>query len=989
MGPYHALLLVLAGTMLAGVGVHAVAALRGARRVERAVLAFSCLFQGIYLFAFAANQCAPDLATWTLTWQVAALGARCFLVAHVTYLAVSTGMRVIPVVLIAGAGAVLLSVVGVSGPGMPWLSRVDHLEVTTLSWGEYVVEPHGDPSRWSALSLVLWGSIAWLGIWRGIVSQRQAPLVGAWSLILSHAVILPVLLHDVLLFAGLAHGFGLTPAIPPALALALWWRLAVLDRMDVDASRDLFHYAADAILVHDADSGMVVEANASAAQMFRAPLSDLIGRPLQTLIADDDPLNLDLLRQRVRSLRSEGPTILERRLRRADGEAFVGEVALSLAVLEGQERIIATYKDLTERRRTERALLENERRLRSFVARAPLPILTFEANGCPLAANPAFATVFAPQRATDAPAADLLADARWQQLLARAVPVADQRTSLPADIPDEHGRLRHVEVSWAITPSRVVLFLTDLTEVMAARDEIARKEQFYRILVEAATDGIAVLASMPREDLPRPILWNSRMAALTGIAMASAQQQASSWLAAIDDGAARARLRVALASTHAAEPFHEELTLIAGGISRSCTLSLTRLSLGDAAHPRLLLRVRDLTPMRQAEEERRRSAAQLRHAQKLESLAILAGGVAHDFNNILMTILGRAGVAAMRPGTAQGAAHHLLDMQQAAKRAAELCQQLLAYAGKGSTRTSTVDLAFLTQELVRMLRISAPRVRFQCDLPERIPMLLGDENQIRQVIMNVITNACEAIGDADGTVAIRLRRQLLPASQPVEPNGNLQPGTYLVLEVTDTGCGMDASTRRRMFEPFFTTKPQGRGLGMAATAGILRRHQGGLQVVTAPGAGTTMRLLLPAATNAQPETTPSRAHPRPPPPGTRVLVVDDEDMVRRATAELLRMLGCDASEAGSGLEALAMLGKDRGIRIVVLDLTMPELDGAETFRRIRALDDGIHVILASGYSREEVARSFGSSGVAAVLQKPYDAEALAHALQAALTLQRT
>jgi signal transduction histidine kinase/CheY-like chemotaxis protein len=406
---------------------------------------------------------------------------------------------------------------------------------------------------------------------------------------------------------------------------------------------------------------------------------------------------------------------------------------------------------------------------------------------------------------------------------------------------------------------------------------------------------------------------------------------------------------------------------------------------GTAGARRVLLTVRDVTAHLRAQEERRRADGQVRHAQKLESLAILAGGVAHDFNNILMTILGRAGIGASRLASDDPARLHLRDMEQAARRAAQLCQQLLAYAGKGRTRSTAVDARAVVDELARVLSISAPHVRFVREFAADAPAVIADENQLRQVVMNLITNAAEAMAGREGTIVLRVAPRRLSASEPIEPDGTLPPGDYVAIEVADQGSGMDEDTRRRMFEPFFTTKPDGRGLGMAAALGIVRGHHGGLQVQSVRGRGTTVRVLLPRLHGPAAELTPSRVPIVMVPPGTVVLVVDDEASVRGTTRDMLRHLGCEVLEAASGDEALTLLARERGrIRAVVLDLTMPGLDGAETFHRLRGIDPLIQVVLASGYSRDEVVRSLGTADIAGFLQKPYDVDALAAALHAAL-----
>jgi two-component system cell cycle sensor histidine kinase/response regulator CckA len=395
--------------------------------------------------------------------------------------------------------------------------------------------------------------------------------------------------------------------------------------------------------------------------------------------------------------------------------------------------------------------------------------------------------------------------------------------------------------------------------------------------------------------------------------------------------------------------------------------------------------VRDVTAFLRAESERRQADAQVQHAQKLESLGMLAGGIAHDFNNILTAILGRSGLMASRLGSGHPARGHLRDMEQASRRAAALCQQLLAYAGKGRTRIGPIDLRSMVEEMSHVLSVSvSDEVTFLYDGLGDLPYIRGDSNQVRQVVMNLITNAAESFNGRKGTVTLRLSQRQVDDPLTIEGSVLLAPGPYVVLEVIDTGSGMDAATRKRMFEPFFTTKPRGRGLGMAAVLGIIHGHGGGLQVESSLGTGTTMRALFPIFIGPPPEFTPAAALPALQPTGM-VLVVDDEDSIRRTTRDMLIHLGFQTLEASSGAEAIALFQTAQSrICAVVLDLTMPGLDGHQTLRLLKEQAPGVQVILASGYSREEVARTLGNADIAAFLQKPFDIETLTNALHQVL-----
>lgn len=399
----------------------------------------------------------------------------------------------------------------------------------------------------------------------------------------------------------------------------------------------------------------------------------------------------------------------------------------------------------------------------------------------------------------------------------------------------------------------------------------------------------------------------------------------------------------------------------------------------------------DISELRRAEQEQRRLAAQVQQAQKLESLGVLAGGIAHDFNNLLVAILGYAELCLMDlpPGTE--AAAHATEIRTAATRAAELTNQMLAYSGKGRFVVEPLDLSAVVQEMVRLLSVSIPkRVQLDCALHSPLPRVAADVAQVRQVVMNLVTNAADAIPDRAGTVKVVTRvvdadaEMLSSAYVAADP----PPGRYVCLEVTDDGCGMDEATLQRLFDPFFTTKATGRGLGMAAVLGIVRGHHGAINVDSRPGQGTTFRVLLPASAPAEAalSATPGvgTVHPTAAGPAKRILVVDDEPSVRTLTRRALERSGWRVDLATDGPEALAIyeaLGTE--IDLVLLDMTMPKMDGREVFRRLVALDPQVRVVLTSGFSAEDAVARFGS-GLCGFIQKPYALKALQEVVREAL-----
>ena len=398
----------------------------------------------------------------------------------------------------------------------------------------------------------------------------------------------------------------------------------------------------------------------------------------------------------------------------------------------------------------------------------------------------------------------------------------------------------------------------------------------------------------------------------------------------------------------------------------------------------------DVTERKQAEEEKRKLETQMLHAQKLESLGVLAGGIAHDFNNLLVGILGNADLALDDLSPVSPARERIKAIETASKRAADLSRQMLAYSGRGHFVVEPIDLNHVVEEMTHLLEAAIPKaVSLRYDLGKGMPAIHADVTQIRQVIMNLITNASEAIGEENGIISVRTGALDCEQSylDEIAYPERLTPGVYVFLEVADTGCGMDADTSKRIFDPFFTTKFTGRGLGLAALLGIVRGHEGAVKVYSEAGRGTTFRLLFPALDLAVPaarsdESGKIRADWMG--KGT-VLLVDDEETVRTVGGAMLERIGFEVLTANDGLEAMELFREyEDEIACVLLDLSMPVQSGEETFRQIRCLRDDVPVIMSSGYNEREIADRFAGKGISGFIQKPYRASTLRAALQEVL-----
>jgi two-component system, cell cycle sensor histidine kinase and response regulator CckA len=396
----------------------------------------------------------------------------------------------------------------------------------------------------------------------------------------------------------------------------------------------------------------------------------------------------------------------------------------------------------------------------------------------------------------------------------------------------------------------------------------------------------------------------------------------------------------------------------------------------------------DISDNKYAEEVKRNLEVQMQQTQKLESLGVMAGGIAHDFNNILYAILGNVDLAVRAMSPEAAGREHLREIQTAARRASELTDQMLSYSGKATLAIEKIDLSGVVQEMAHLLGVShSKKAIVKYHFGKNLPAIEADPSQLRQVVMNLITNASEAVGDESGfiTVTTGVNDSTPAYLAATYVHDALPGGRYAYLEVTDTGCGMDEETQKRMFEPFFTTKFTGRGLGMAAVLGIVRAHHGAIDIDSEPGRGTTMRVLFPALDkHAQPpaDETPQEEDWV---GGGTILVVDDERQVRLLQQLVLEGKGFTVLTAENGREAVNLFrGKPNEIACVLLDLTMPHMGGEDTFAELRQIRDEVPVVLVSGYSEKQLSERVKELGFARFLKKPVQRKDLLDAVREAL-----
>jgi len=397
-----------------------------------------------------------------------------------------------------------------------------------------------------------------------------------------------------------------------------------------------------------------------------------------------------------------------------------------------------------------------------------------------------------------------------------------------------------------------------------------------------------------------------------------------------------------------------------------------------------LVTAEDVREQKEHDVEHHQLKAQLEHAQRLESLGVLAGGIAHDFNNLLTAILGNAELARGRLDDKPAVIGHIDNIVGSCDNAAELCKQMLAYAGKGSYEMKVIDLNDMVKSMGKLIRASvSSNIALKIKLQSELPGIEGDTAQIQQLILNFIVNSADAIGKNSGEIKVSsgVRKMLHEPLSKLFNGSELPEGEYVILEVRDTGCGMSKVMQNKIFDPFFTTKETGSGLGLSAVLGIVRGHHGALQVFSTPGKGTAFRVYLPTTTEAFSEKAVSTVEVDAWRGDGKVLVVDDDLRVRNVARSFVETLNFDVVTAEDGKEGLEIFARQHDQLVaVLLDMTMPVMGGVEAMAGMRQIDSSVPVIIVSGYSEIEAGALIQGDRPEAFMQKPFKAKTLKTAL---------
>ena len=681
------------------------------------------------------------------------------------------------------------------------------------------------------------------------------------------------------------------------------------------------------------------------------------------------------------------------RLRRIDGSPIWVSISCRPMHSDGVcIGLLGLFTDISERRRTEKGLRDREALFRAIISQAAVGITQCSVTGEWLLLNDRFCEIVGYTRA----------ELRGKTIFDITHP-DDRETCIAAvkrlqagEILSYSAEKRYIRkdgaVIWVrlfVTPGtdadkRLQYFIgvvEDITEQKRAETALRDSEERFRRVFEEGPLGLALV----RRDY-HFVKVNSALCQMVGYSEAELLQKSFVDITHPDD--VQADVELAQQLLRGEKPFFklQKRYVKKNGeiIWINLTACLIRDKEGKPIHA--LAMVEDITEVKRAQEE-----ALAR--QKLESVGVLAGGIAHDFNNLLGGILASTELALTECTEGSAVEEELQRIKTTSIRGSEIVRELMIYGGEESPTLELVDISALVNEMMQLLRVSISKhVILKIELGQDLPPIQGNPAQIRQVVMNLVTNASEAIGERSGEIRVTSGKVKVSPESPASGGIDLAEGDYLRLEVFDTGRGMTPEVRARIFDPFFSTKRAGRGLGLAAVQGIIRSHGGTINVKSAPGQGSRFEILLPCFDQAMQETRDITATSSAKEPGTvagTVLVVEDEEILRLAVSKMLRKAGFSVIEAGDGTTAANLFrANERKIDVVLLDMTLPGMSGREVLEELRRIQPGVKVILATAFSQASALSSIAEQHLWGYVRKPYQFSELTSLLRKALDKPR-
>ena len=755
--------------------------------------------------------------------------------------------------------------------------------------------------------------------------------------------------------------------------------------------KNIFNITNEAIFIYDKETRSIIDVNVAAENIYGYSKKELKNMQAGTLSSGDDLFTEDTAKELFEKTIKSGPQKFNWLAKRKGGSKFWVEVELRTVVFNGSETIMSIVRDINEQKNAEfqrevalESLKDSEERYKTLIEHFMDGVIVHAENKI-VYVNPASIKImgrgqkkdfFLGRNISDFVHPDSLKD-MWK----RVKQVYDKKSNvglIEEKFIRTDGKIINVEVmasmiNYAGKPASLVVF-KDITERKASEIKLEHSEESYKDLFNNAIDSIYIQDE-------------------NGIFLDVNQ-------GAVDMYGYTKKFLIGKTPDILAAPGKNDMEMVKNCLAKALKgesqqfefwgkrktgeifPKIVRLSRGKFFGKNVIYAFSlDISERKRAEEERFIIEAQIRHTQKLESLGILAGGIAHDFNNLLTGILGNAGLARMEVTPGNPVLNSIKNIETTAIRAADLCNQLLAYSGKGKFLILPININNVIKEMTKLLEASLPKkIRIKYVLSKELPVIEVDVSQIRQIIMNLILNASDSIGNKEGiiTISTGVSEEL---SKKKGANfflmENIKPGKYVHFEITDNGKGIDKKLTERIFDPFFTTKSNGKGLGLSAVIGIVKSHGGLISIKSEKNKGTEFRICIPESVKVPIDDGFEHLSSKKWEGEGTILVADDERSIRTLCSKILERSGFKVITAVNGNDAIRKFTDHSDeIVLVLIDMTMPEKNGIEVMREITAIQPGIKAILSSGYTKNEAIENFSRLGFREFLPKPYSPEKL-------------